>query len=408
MRRSGRRCDNWRRASAPTRVSRIGANFRSHRSADDRPRRSPKRYTSRSAALDRIAQRCGATLGHVEAARCAVQPGGTRCRDGPRPSPSAVARWRRGRDFWSGWAGSAMLEAFFCRPASKPPPKRSRNRALRTRWPLAPRAGCPGRADRRTAGPPPRQALRIRAAAAGGRHRRQRRRDPAPDDLHSRATRRLRSDRSRGSHRRLRESGRRIEGSWRGPAFVSGSEPQLAQSRMIVRGGGPSGQLNLRSAFLDRQVVDAGNAPHHEALVVETPSSRCRRSGTSCPNRRATHRRSGLRFDCRSRPHNFLDQPIVQFPWPICGRGTAGTCLAAYRKLGAICASGCPRCRRGRRGPGHAYSRRPSAHPRFFARRFSRVNGGRGRFWFPSTGTSLIAKQLKSLHPDSLSADKTR
>ena len=126
----------------------------------------------------------------------------------------------------------------------------------------------------------------------------------------------------------------------------------------------------------DRQVVDARVASAHEDRPRRIPSSRCRRNGTSCRNRRAIRRRSAPRCDCLGERPHFLDQPIVEFASSTCAAGIARW-RRGPRRTRRDFATRCPACRPARRGRGRGSSSASSA-ARTFWRAVSRLKGGSG------------------------------
>src|SRR5262244_1746493 len=110
-------------------------------------------------------------------------------------------------------------------------------------------------------------------------------------------------------------------------------QPEIAQTRMVV-GAPPERPVILALALLDRQVVDAGDAPAHQAVLVELPVlvaiAAEPAGGIVVPFICEAHRDA----IAAERPH-FLDQTIIELAIPF-AREKGLDLLAAVNEFGAV------------------------------------------------------------------------
>ena len=139
---------------------------------------------------------------------------------------------------------------------------------------------------------------------------------------------------------------------------------------------GPRSQGPVEPAFGlgDRDVVDAGLAAAHQAVLHRTPSSRCHTSDTSCRRRRAIRTGSARRCGFVEAPE-FLDQPVLELLRPF-ARQERDDRGAAVRRIGAIAPTAVFRI--GERDLHRSRVFQASSAMRAFCAAVSRVNGGSG------------------------------
>src|SRR6185437_12252650 len=111
------------------------------------------------------------------------------------------------------------------------------------------------------------------------------------------------------------------------------SQSQFGQSGMVVRAS-PLGPTELAVGFGNRQVVDAGDAQAHQAVLVELP--------VLVAVRPEPEPAVVMPFVCKTYGDpvalpcpDFLDQPILQFPLPFPGQKRLD-CGAAIDELGPV------------------------------------------------------------------------
>ena len=108
---------------------------------------------------------------------------------------------------------------------------------------------------------------------------------------------------------------------------------KIAQSRMVVRAA-PERPVVLALALLDRQVVDAGDAPPHQAVAIELPVL-VAVGAEPLPAVVVPFIGKAHRDTISGKGPELLDQAIVQLPVPFARQESLDGC-AALQKLGTI------------------------------------------------------------------------
>src|SRR5882672_9640774 len=131
----------------------------------------------------------------------------------------------------------------------------------------------------------------------------------------------------------------RREGTWDSPSCLSfffralSLKAQAAERRMVV-GASTKGPVIFALAIFDRQVVDAGDPPSHQALFVELPILI---AIAAKPVSRIV-----MPFVCKAHGYpvvakrpDFLDQAVLQFTTPLAYKECLNG-LAPANELGAV------------------------------------------------------------------------